>query len=94
MTEQRHSTIWRRKRVLAENGGSRSNLYLQMAQGLWPKPVRLGRRAVGWPACEVNAVNNARIAGRSEDEIRALVRRLTEARKTHQRTGTRGCPKP
>jgi prophage regulatory protein len=68
--------ILRLPRVLAETGYSRSTLYLRMAQGLWPKSVRLGPRAVGWPAREVNAINAARIAGKSDDEIRALVTAL------------------
>ena len=55
-------TIWRRPRVQTETGYSRSTLYLRIAQGLWPKPVRLGVRAVGWPAGEVAALNAARIA--------------------------------
>ena len=48
--------IFRRKQVQAESGYPRSTLYLRIAQGLWPKPVSLGARAVGWPAGEVSAV--------------------------------------
>ena len=58
--------ILRRKQVQAESGYSRSTIYLRIAQGLWPKPVSLGARAVGWPAGEVSAVNAARIAGSLE----------------------------
>ena len=73
-----HSTlaILRRKQVQAESGYSRSTLYLRITQGLWPKPVSLGARAVGWPAGEVWALNAARVAGKSDDDIRALVTRL------------------
>jgi len=78
-------TILRRRQVEAETGYSRSTIYLRIAQGLWPKPVSLGPRAVGWPATEVAAVNAARIAGKSDDEIRALVADL-EA----DRTAVRG----
>ncbi len=74
--------IFRRKQVQAESGYPRSTLYLRIAQGLWPKPVSLGARAVGWPAGEVSAVNAARIAGRTDDEIRALVARLELERQT------------
>ena len=73
-------TIWRRTQVQAETGYSRSTIYLRIAQGLWPKPVSLGARAVGWPAGEVAAVNAARIAGKSDDDIRALVTRLEAQR--------------
>lgn len=62
-------------------GCSRSTLYLRISQGLWTKPVNLGARSIGWPANEVDALIAARIAGKSEDEIRALVKQLEAARK-------------
>lgn len=74
-------TIWRRTQVQAETGYSRSTIYLRIAQRLWPKPVRLGGRAVGWPAAEVAALNRARIAGQTDDDIRGLVSRLEAQRK-------------
>jgi prophage regulatory protein len=40
--------ILRRREVEARTGLSRSTLYAQMAEGAFPKPVRLGKRAVGW----------------------------------------------
>ena len=36
----------------------------------------------GWPAHEVAALNAARIAGKSDDEIRILVQQLESARKS------------
>jgi prophage regulatory protein len=74
------STILRRKQVEAETGYSRSTIYLRISQGLFPKPVSLGPRAVGWPAAEVASLNAARIAGKSDKEIRAQVTRLIENR--------------
>lgn len=74
-------TILRLPTVKSESGYSRSTIYLRIAQGLWPKPVNLGARAVGWPAGEVAAMNAARIAGKTDDEIRALVEKLEAARK-------------
>ena len=53
--------ILRRKQVESETGYSRSTIYLRISQGLWPKPVSLGARAVGWPAAEVATMNAARI---------------------------------
>ena len=73
-------TILRRRQIEAESGYSRSTLYLRIAQGLWTKQVSLGSRAVGWPASEVDALNAARIAGKTDAEIRALVLRLEAAR--------------
>lgn len=74
-------TIQRLHAVLQARGRSRSSHYLDIRQGLFTRPVQIGLRAVGWPAYEVDAINAARIAGRSEDEIRALVLKLETARK-------------
>ena len=82
--------ILRRTQVQAESGYSRSTIYLRMSQGLFPKPVRLGARAVGWPAGEVAALNAARIAGRSDDDIRALVTQLEAARTATAHLGISG----
>ena len=73
-------TILRRKQVEAETGYSRSTIYLRIAQGLFIKPVRLGARAVGFPAGEVAAINAARIAGNTETEVRSLIKKLEAAR--------------
>lgn len=40
--------ILRRPEVETRTGLSRSTLYAMMAEGTFPKPVRLGKRAVGW----------------------------------------------
>lgn len=74
-------SILRIPSVKAESGLSRSTLYLRISQGLWTKTVRLGPRAVGWPSGDVAAINAARIASKSDDEIRALVVKLEAARK-------------
>ncbi|MDP2964021.1 MAG: AlpA family phage regulatory protein [Sulfurimicrobium sp.] len=74
-------TIYRLPAVKSESGLSRSTIYLRIAQGLWTKPVSLGARAVGWPSGEVAAINAARIAGKPDEEIRALVVKLEAARK-------------
>lgn len=74
-------TIYRLPAVKSESGLSRSTIYLRIAQGLWTKPVSLGPRAVGWPSGEVAAINAARIAGKTDEEIRALVVKLEATRK-------------
>jgi prophage regulatory protein len=55
--------IYRRPQVETLVGLSRSTLYAMMAEGTFPKPVRLGRRAVGWRASDVNAWLAARETG-------------------------------
>ena len=74
-------SILRLPAVKSESGYSRSTIYLRIAQGLWTKQVSLGPRCVGWPAHEVATLNAARIAGKTDEEIRALVVKLETARK-------------
>lgn len=73
--------ILRLPAVKSESGHSRSTIYLRIAQGLWTKPVSLGGRSVGWPASEISTLLAARIAGKSDEEIRVLVRKLEADRK-------------
>jgi prophage regulatory protein len=76
-------TLLRRTDVTAHTGESRSTLYARIAEGLFPKPVTLGGgHAVAWPADEVAAIINARIAGKSDEEIKTLVKALQQARLT------------
>ena len=77
-----NNTILRLPSVKSESGLSRSTIYLRISQGLWTKPVSLGARAVGWPSGEVAAINAARIAGKTDEEILVLVEKLEAARKT------------
>ena len=74
-------TIQRLPAVKSEAGLSRSTIYLRISQGLWTKPVSLGSSAVGWPSGDVAAINAARIAGKSDDEVRVLVVKLEASRK-------------
>ena len=61
-------------------GLSRPTLYRRIQSNLFTSPVKLGERAVAWPANEVAAINAARIAGKSDDEIRNLVAQLKALR--------------
>ena len=72
-------TILRLPAVLHERGRSRSAHYLDIQQGLFTRQVAIGARAVGWPADEVAALNAARIAGMTDEQIRAFVRKLEAA---------------
>ena len=72
--------ILRFPEVKAVSGLSRSTIYLRISEGLFPRPLLLGRRMVGWPESEIGAVNAARIRGASDQEIRALVASLVAAR--------------
>ncbi|WP_313039315.1 helix-turn-helix transcriptional regulator [Sphingobium yanoikuyae] len=43
------TTIHRRKQLEGQLGISRSTIYAMIAAGTFPKPIRIGKRAVGWP---------------------------------------------
>ena len=61
---------------------SRSNLYLKIERGLWPKPIQQGERGVAWLSHENNQMLTAIIAGKSDAEIISLVKTLEAQRKT------------
>jgi prophage regulatory protein len=66
--------LLRIKSVKSETGErSNATVYANIREGLFPKSVQIGRRSVGWPDYEVKAVCAARIAGKSNDEIKELV---------------------
>lgn len=54
-------TILRLPAVLYATGLSRSTIYLRVAEGTFPRPVRLGGRSVGWLESEVEEWVQARI---------------------------------
>lgn len=57
-----------------------STLYGRVEDGTLPPPIKIGPRASGWIESEIDAVNAARIAEKSEDEIRELVISLISKR--------------
>jgi prophage regulatory protein len=70
-------SIFRMSEVKSETGHrSHASIYTAIKNGLFVTGVQIGQRAVGWPSDEVKAINNARIAGQTDDQIRELVSRL------------------
>ena len=45
--------ILRRTQVEIEVGLKRSTIYQRMQEGTFPRPIRLGERAVGWRAADI-----------------------------------------
>lgn len=74
------NSLCRRSIVEQATGESRSTIYRKIQKGLFTKPVQIGGDRVAWPQNEVQAIINARIAGKSDDEIKALVIELEAAR--------------
>jgi prophage regulatory protein len=82
--------MYRLAEVKKRMGLSRSSIYLHIAQGLFPKPVKLGLRAVGWPSDEVDKVLKARVANYRDIEIKCLVMNLEYQREQGEEEEGRG----
>lgn len=54
-------TILRLPAVKARTGLAPSTIYLRISEGSFPKPIRLGARAVGWLESEIEAWLSERI---------------------------------
>ncbi len=76
-----HSRLTRLPEVLAFFCISRSNLYQKIDRGLFPKPFKLGARAIAWLDSENEQILAALIAGQSQEEIKQLVKTIEESRK-------------
>ncbi len=72
--------ILRLNSVVQQTGRSRSSTYRDIDLGLMTPPVDIGARSVGWPSDEIEAINNARVAGWSGDQIKKLVQQLISKR--------------
>lgn len=70
--------------VLGFTAGSRTGHYAHIKAGLMTPPVKLSVHAVAWPEHEIKAINAARVAGKSADEIRQLVSQLMTERTQQQ----------
>lgn len=57
--------ILRMKMVVEITGLARSTVYKYIAEGIFPKPITLGNRSVGWVESEVFAWIQARVAERN-----------------------------
>ena len=64
MNIMRSKSILRRKQVETRTGLSRSTIYLRIKKGTFPKPVKLGERAVGWIEPEIDSWLDEKIQSR------------------------------
>jgi prophage regulatory protein len=68
-------------------GVCRSTYYNWVKDGLLPEPIAVGSRLRGMPESELDRLLAAQIAGRSDAEIKGLVKELKAARKTADQGG-------
>ena len=59
---------------------SDASVYNAIRAGTFVTGVAIGQRARGWPEHEVDAINLAKVAGKSDADIRILVKFLHEQR--------------
>jgi prophage regulatory protein len=59
--------IMRLPQVQEATGESRSTIYKRIADGKFPKPVKLGPKSIGFVEEEVAEYNERRIRARDED---------------------------
>ena len=57
-----NETLLRRPEVERMTGLSRAGLYAAMLRGEFPRPIRIGRRAVAWPKSVIDKWIEARKA--------------------------------
>lgn len=63
MTSILNMTVHRRPAVERMTGLSRSTIYSMMAEGMFPKPIKLGKRAVGWMESDISDWLSQRAVG-------------------------------
>ena len=59
--------IYRLPQVISLTGLSRSSIYLRISTYEFPQPVKLGRRALGWPEDSIIAWQADVMGGNNED---------------------------
>ena len=61
-------------------GVSRSGIYAGMKKGVFPPSIKLAGRTCAWLEHELEALNAARMAGKSEAEIEEVILELVAKR--------------
>ena len=79
-TTQPTPRLMRINAVTERTATPKSSLYALIGNGEFTRPIKLGERSSAWLESEVTAIINARIAGKSSDEIKALVIQLEAQR--------------
>lgn len=73
--------IKRKPQVLNQFGIGKTTLHSRIQEGLMPPPIILSKRSVGWLSNELDQTLKFMIAGKSHDDIRALISHMIEQRK-------------
>lgn len=68
--------------AFAKLGLKKSAGYKRVAEGLLPPPIKIGKRAAGWPTHEIEAIATLIVAGASDEAIKKCVSELITQRKS------------
>ncbi|MFT6201772.1 MAG: prophage regulatory protein [Granulosicoccus sp.] len=74
----------RSKQAQSKMSLPKTSFYQQIKQGFLVKPFSLGGRSVAFLEHEIDAIINARAAGQTDDEVKALVVELELQRKQYR----------
>jgi prophage regulatory protein len=88
MSEQ--ITFIRQPDVQRRSGLRKSSLYRRMQAGLFPKPISLSERSVGWREDVIDDYNRLIASGASEEAIRAFVKSLSPEENPKPKRARRG----
>ncbi len=61
-------TLYRLDSVLEKTGSSRSFIYAEIKNGSFPKPLKIGKRAVAWTAASIDAWIDTKIKGDNHED--------------------------
>ena len=81
------NSLLRLPQVAAKTGQSKSGIYLQIKNGLFPKPIAIGQRARAWLESDIEALIQAWMSDASAQEIRQLITARQASRKMDQAGG-------
>lgn len=67
--------------IVQQRRRGRSSIYRDILEGVFVPPVKLSSNTSAWPAHEIAAIDEARLAGATDGDIRLLVSAMVRARK-------------
>ena len=80
MLSNNKSKLIRIKEVMEISGLKRSTIYNYISLGIFPSQIKLGERCAAWLESEISEVNFARIAEKTEQQIKDLIAKQRDLR--------------
>lgn len=80
-TKSHHITILKLSEVIELTRRSKTTLWQDCKDGIFPPSIKLGHKSVGYIEYEVQTVLHARAIGLTDNQVREVVSQLVEQRK-------------